>query len=94
MKFAWMKHHRDSYPVAVMCRVLDVSKSGFYQWLQSVPSRRARRSQRIRSTVLEIHERSNRIYGSYKIAEVMQTSEQLEIAFAATPWLQRCVNWA
>jgi len=61
-----------------MCRVLDVSKSGFYQWLRSVPSRRARRSQRIRSTVLEIHERSHRIYGSYKIAEVMQTSDELE----------------
>jgi len=78
VKFAWMKHHRDSFAVAVMCRVLDVSKSGFYQWLRAVPSRRACRSQRIRSTVLEIHERSNRIYGSYKIAEVMQTSEQLE----------------
>ena len=30
MKYAWITKHRDSFPVAVMCDVLDVSTSGYY----------------------------------------------------------------
>ena len=85
MKYAWIQHHRDSFPVVTMCRVLQVSKSGFYKWLKAkllgaTPSPRAQRSARIRATVREIHERSHQIYGSYKIAEVMQTNDELESA--------------
>lgn len=63
-----------------MCRILGVSKSGFYKWLKATPSPRARRSERIRATVREIHEQSNQIYGSYKITEVMQANDDLETA--------------
>jgi len=63
-----------------MCRVLDVSKSGFYKWRKATPSPRARRGERIRATVREIHEQSNQIYGSYKIAEVMRANDDLETA--------------
>lgn len=80
MKYAWIQRHRDSFPVVTMCRVLRVSKSGFYKSLKAEPSPRTQRSERIRATVLDIHERSNQIYGSYKIAEVMRTSEELETA--------------
>lgn len=80
MKYAWMKQHRDSFSVIVMGRVLGVSNSGFYKWLKAVPSPRARRSERIRATVREIHKQSNQIYGSYKIAEVMQANDELETA--------------
>jgi putative transposase len=63
-----------------MCRVLGVSKSGFYKWLKAAPSQRAKRSERIRATVRDIHEQSRQIYGSYKIAEVMQADDDLETA--------------
>ncbi len=63
-----------------MCRVLNVSKSGFYKWLKASPSPRARRGERIRTTVREIHEQSNQIYGSYKIAEAMLANDELETA--------------
>ena len=35
MKYAWIKSHRDSFPVKTMCRVLRVSSSGYYGWLKS-----------------------------------------------------------
>jgi putative transposase len=80
VKHAWIKQHRDLFSVIVMCRVLGVSKSGFYKWLKAAPSPRAQRGERIRATVREIHVQSNRIYGSYKIAEVMQANDDLETA--------------
>jgi putative transposase len=80
VKYAWIEQHRDSFSVIVMCRVLGVSKSGFYKWLKATPSPRAQRSERNRATVREIHEQSNQIYGSYKIAEAMQANDDLETA--------------
>jgi putative transposase len=80
VKYAWINRHRDSFPVAIMCRTLQVSKSGFYQSLDAKPSRRAQRSARIRETVQQLHQQSHGIYGSYKIAKEMQTNEQLENA--------------
>jgi putative transposase len=80
VKYAWIKHHRDSFSVSVMCRVLGVSKSGFYKRLNAAPSPRAKRSERIRATVRDIHEQSRQIYGSYKIAEVMRADDDLETA--------------
>ncbi len=80
MKYAWIQKHRDSFTVAAMCRTLKVSKSGFYHSRSAGPSARALRSKRIREAVQQVHERSNGIYGSYKIAEQLQADDRLESA--------------
>jgi len=80
VKYAWIKRHRDLFPVTAMCRVLAVSKSGFYKSLHAAPSPRAQRSELIRTAVRQVHEQSNQIYGSYKIAEVLQANDDLESA--------------
>ena len=80
MKYAWIKEHRDCYRVNRMCRVLGVSKSGYYCWLNRPESKRTRRSRTIRQSVLAVYEDSDRIYGSYKIAKVLQRRESLESA--------------
>ncbi len=80
MKYAWIQEHRDSFPVAVMCDVLKVSTSGYYASLERKPSPRAQRHQRIKRCVAEVHARSYGIYGSHKIAEVMQTRDEMESA--------------
>jgi len=38
VKYAWIDEHRDSYPVAVMCDVLNVSTSGYYSSLDRPPA--------------------------------------------------------
>jgi len=80
VKYAWIKEHRDLFPVSIMCRVLEVSSSGYYRSLQAEPSQRARRTANIKADVRRVHERSRGIYGSYKIAEVLQEDEQMESA--------------
>lgn len=80
MKYAWIEEQRDSYPVSVMCRVLQVSKSGFYRRRRAKPGLRAQRTQRIHEAVQLVHEQSHHIYGSAKIAEQLQQDDQLESA--------------
>lgn len=80
MKYAWIQDHRDSYPVAVMCRVLQVSTSGFYRARKAQPGPRAQRSARIRECVAAVFESSNQVYGSAKIARTLETASNLETA--------------
>jgi len=80
VKYVWIQEHRDSFPVAVMCDVLKVSTSGYYASLGREPSERAQRHERIKQDVAEVYARSHGIYGSPKIAEVMQTCDERESA--------------
>ena len=80
MKYAWIREHRDSFPVALMCEVLDVSKSGYYSSIERPSSPRACRGERIRAAVQQVHAESHGIYGSWKIAEVLETRDDLESA--------------
>ena len=38
MKYAWIDEHRDQYTVSRLCRVLQVSRSGYCQWRVRPPS--------------------------------------------------------
>jgi len=80
VKYAWIADHRDSFPVAVMCDVLNVSCSGYYDSLERQPSARAECHQRIKQAVAQVYAESHGIYGSHKIAEVVQQRDELETA--------------
>lgn len=80
MKYAWIAQHRDSFPIAVMCDVLRVSTSGYYASQDRMPSPRAQRQERIQQAVQQVHAESHGIYGSRKIAEVLETRADLESA--------------
>lgn len=80
MKYAWITKHRDSYPMAVLCEVLAVSKSGYYASIDRVPSPRACRRARIDAAVRQVHAASHGIYGSGKIAKALAEHDDLEKA--------------
>ena len=69
MKYAWIKEHRDSFPVAIMCDIFKVSTSGYYESLDRKPSDRAVRHERIKQSVAQVHAETDGIYGSIKIAD-------------------------
>ena len=71
MKYAWIQEQGDSFPVALMCNLLSVSRSGYYASIDREPSPRAQRQQRIWDSVRQVHAETDGIYGSYKIAKVL-----------------------
>ena len=42
MRYAFIAAHKKAYPVDLMCRVLDVSRTGYYDWLKRPDSLRKR----------------------------------------------------
>lgn len=80
MKYAWIKANRDSYSLTTLCSVLNVSRSGYYDWLKRKPGRRIQRSEAIKADVLKVYEQSHGIYGSHKIAHKLREDNQLETA--------------
>ena len=80
MKYAWITEHRDSFPVARMCQLLKVSRSGYYASVDRPRSKRSKRTAKIHKSVRQVFEASDTIYGPQKIAHELQQREELETA--------------
>ncbi len=61
--FRFIDAERAVYPVSLLCRVLKVSRSGYYAWRERPPSRRSVEDAALTERIREIHERSRRTYG-------------------------------
>jgi putative transposase len=57
-----------SFPTAVVCKILDVSRSGFYQWQSSGPSQRQMTDAGLAMHIRQIFIRNKRRYGARRIA--------------------------
>ena len=62
-----MREHREEFPLAVMCRVLAVSRSGYYAWLGREESRRTRANRGLVAKIRAVHTRSRKTYGAPRI---------------------------
>ena len=72
MKFAFIRGHRAAFPVVDMCRVLGVSKSGFYRWLDEPVGRRERRRAELGAAIARVHEANRGVYGSPRVCAVLR----------------------
>jgi len=67
MKFGAVNKNRQAYPVRMMCRVLGVSRSGFYAWVSRRPSLRVREDKIIKEKLRAAHAQSGGTYGSPRL---------------------------
>ena len=73
-----MSVHQADYKVTTMCRVLGVSRSGYYAWQTRSPSARSQTDDRLKTRIQAIHESSRGTYGAPRIhAELEDTDERV-----------------
>lgn len=66
-RFRFIAAEKANYSVSVMCRVLRVSRSGFYAWAIRPPSARRRDDERLLGEIQEAFTDSRRTYGAPRI---------------------------
>ena len=81
--------HEQSLPVAKMCRVLGVSKSGYYAWRTRKPSARRLEDERLKVAIKAAHERGRGTYGPEKIQEELAEVEKMQIGINRIKRLRR-----
>ena len=69
MKFAWIQTEKATYPLAQLCRWLDVTRSGFYAWRGRPESTHTRDDRRLKVLVRASFEASKQRYGSPRVHE-------------------------
>ena len=67
MKFGFMAKHRGTWPLAMMCEALGVSRSGFYAWLSRPRSQRSLVDEVLGSQVRQSFLGSDRTYGARRV---------------------------
>lgn len=67
MKYGVVEEMRQSWPVLPMCRLLEISVSGYYAWRTRAPSPRAQRQPRLEAQVLAAHERTRETFGPERL---------------------------
>jgi putative transposase len=72
MRFQFIEKHRDELPVKLMCKVLEVSTSGYYAWRGRLPSKREMANRALTAKIQEEFKKSGETYGSPRIYQVMR----------------------
>jgi putative transposase len=67
VKYACIAQHLGEFSLRLMCRVLEVSPSGFYAWRNRPRSSRSRANERLSLEIRAVYSESDRRYGAIKI---------------------------
>lgn len=66
-----MEEHRSGFPLEKMCKVLEVSRSGYYAWHSRKPSKQSKRKQRLFERITYHFQDSHQRYGAPKITYLL-----------------------
>ncbi len=78
MRFAFIAVEKASYPVALLCRVVKVSRAGFYAWRLRPSAARTRQDQALAVEVVSVYAGSRCRYGSPRVhAELRERGHRI-----------------
>jgi putative transposase len=77
VRYAWIETQRDTYPLKRLCRVLQVSRSGYYAWRRRKPSATAKRRQAIARGVQQSHRDSHGTYGYRRVHQDLIEDDEI-----------------
>ncbi len=74
MKYAFIKENKNIFSINVMCKVLDVSRSSFYKWLNGAISNRKVNNIKLGNTISQIHFEHKGKYGYIRIFKQLKNT--------------------
>ena len=66
MKYAFVRAHDHEFRIRSMCRVLGVSRSGYYAWRERPLSPRSQANRQLVSEIRRVHDAARGVYGALK----------------------------
>lgn len=72
MRFQFLKDNQDKYHIKKACKTLNISRSGFYEYLQRKPSNRAIENEVLSQHIKRIFEEHKGRYGSKRISKSLE----------------------
>ena len=73
MRYPFIEDYCGQFSIAALCRVMQVSRSGYYAWLKRPESNRSRENRQLVEQIRDIHQQSRQTYGSPRIHAELQT---------------------
>jgi transposase InsO family protein len=67
VRYAFIFEERQNHKIQLLCEVLEVSRSGYYKWLNRGDSEQGRRRVSLLNRIIEIHEESRGAYGCPRV---------------------------
>ena len=67
MRFQFIEENQETFEISLMCRVLKVSRSGFYAWRKREPSVREMANRELAQEIKVVFEESGQTYGSPRV---------------------------
>ena len=77
--FSFIAAEKTNYPVAVMCRVFGVNRTGFHNWERRAPSDRALQDAWLTERIKRIHDASRGTYGAPRIHAELRLEHNVRV---------------
>ena len=90
--FRFIAAEKAEHSIKLMCRVLEVSRSGFHAWAAREPSARAVADARLTGRIVEIHEQSRQTYGSPRVHAELRLQDDVRVARKRVERLMRAAG--
>ena len=74
MKYAFMQAHREDFELKRMGRVLQVSRSGYYDWARREESKSSQQDRLLLEEIRKIHQQTKEAYGAIKTWQTLKQS--------------------
>lgn len=76
MRFKFIDAEKPNYPLAMLCRVMQVSRGGYYMWRNRKPSARSRRDAELLEKIRTFYKASGNNYGSPRIYDDLRADRE------------------
>jgi putative transposase len=72
LRFSFIDNEKKAYPLNVLCKVMQVSRSGYYHWKRRGPSTREQERAQLIPKVRGLHQESKATYGSRRMSQELK----------------------